>query len=441
MSFLPYARPSSGAWALSVGGSAALHLSLVGLMLTSSVVLLPAPITNLPSAPEFEITLEILDADIIDLTQEDTRFDIPEDAVPLLPEETTTALLEPDQELQVSPDESTQTLLPDAPLEPLPADDAATEPEVLPPILPDDDGLAIDDISPITQSEISPLAEAVAPVAMAPDEVLISPDQNTDSDIVAITLPEPEPLTEPEVLEPSAAIAEPPTEALVPDGPPTDPEANQTQVVANPGPDMAMIGTLIKRIRAETNEPCALALPRRVGADKIGVSFIGSQSDQLDRLANTVLEGLSPAPIQTREVLDPRQCALLDAIRQIADYPAGRIGLLLDDTSLLSGETLRGRVSGAGGLTVALLLIDDNGVVQDLQRFTAVNGNDLVFDAPVARSGPRRATRQVLLALGSRSETLDLTALIGQDAETVFTSLPGDQLRQFRFGLTTFDVQ
>ncbi|QUJ78116.1 hypothetical protein KDD17_17395 [Sulfitobacter albidus] len=90
---------------------------------------------------------------------------------------------------------------------------------------------------------------------------------------------------------------------------------------------------------------------------------------------------------------------------------------------------------------LTLLVIDDNGVVQDLARFTTLDGNTPVFDAPVARAGPARATRQILLAVGSRDAPLDLTGRIGQTAQTFFGSLPAGTLSSLVFGVTTFDVR
>ncbi|MFL4472326.1 hypothetical protein ACERZ8_21470 [Tateyamaria armeniaca] len=86
-------------------------------------------------------------------------------------------------------------------------------------------------------------------------------------------------------------------------------------------------------------------------------------------------------------------------------YPANRIGLSLDTATLVSGDELTGRVLGAGGLFVTLLLVDDNGVVQDLAPFVSLDGNVPVFQAPVARAGASRATRQVLVAIGTQART------------------------------------
>ncbi|MEM6371310.1 MAG: hypothetical protein AAF727_00795 [Pseudomonadota bacterium] len=214
------------------------------------------------------------------------------------------------------------------------------------------------------------------------------------------------------------------------------------QPLANPTASDVAIGQLLRRIRATPQEQCTLALPRRAGGDALaGLSMIGADEAVLDAKAAQILDGLDFAPVQTRELLDVRQCAVLDALRASDSYPANRIGLSIDTATLLSGDTLTGRVLGAGGLFVTLLLIDDNGVVQDLAPFVTIENNTPVFDAPVARSGPARATRQVLVAIGTEGTPLDLSGSIGQEAQDVFAPIPAETLATMVFGVATFDVQ
>lgn len=458
MSFLPYAKAPPAAWITSVGGSSLLHGAIVALLLTSSIALLPPPIITQPHAPDFEITLEILDVTIIESPQ-DIKQDslIPDGAVALVPVDGTTDLLAQSEDL-LPPVEDT--------VEPLQAE---TSPEIAQPTIPPDvqgpvlqpplsviepkaqeDIIAIDDISPIDNTEISPLAQIVAPSVQAdsdvvallpqvqPEDAIITIPPVDDTMVPAVLLPETGPTPaaiEPNVIKPAAVVTDEVGEAEA------QTESNAPQVLANPDVNTALIGTLLRRIRATPAPQCTLALPRRAGPDGVGVSFIGSQTNVLDTFATRIFDGLSPPPVQTREIIDPRQCALLDAVRQIADYPAGRIGLSLEDATLQSGETLKGRVIGAGGLFVTLLLIDDNGIVQDMSRFTTLQGNDPVFDAPIARSGPARATRQVLVVLGSPDRLIDVSAQIGLGAEAVFAALPPQTLETILFGLATFDVR
>ncbi len=540
MSFLPYAPTRSSSWALAFGGSTAMHGAVVVALLSSSVALLPEPSTPAVREPEYEITLEILDADIIEIEEEPL---IPPDAIPLNPDEAVADELEQADDL-LAPEDAADLLAPedsalqpeDAALEPEAEEILAPEPELLapepdvlapvedtfaaldpepetPPLAPepeavaepevaplpfvDPDEVVIEDLSPIDDTVFSPLAEAVAP-APEPDPTLLAPDAISpdvvipdtvivEEDIAAVVLPEPTlpapeilaPETEvalptPEVVDPEPEVIAPEPEAVAPEPevvapdpepePETPPEVEEQSpeiapevaaeeapgsdgtidgapIIDTPSPAVRQIGALLQRIRATPAPQCTLALPRRAGADGVGVSFIGADVATLDALAARVVDGLDIAPTQTREVLDPRQCAMLDAVRLSGAYPASRIGLAVAETTLRSGDSLQARVVGAGGLFLTLLLIDDNGVVQDLARFTSLDGNEPVIDVPVARAGPARDTRQVLLVLGSPDGPIDLGNGIGREAQDAFSGLNADVLEGAVFGLVTFDVR
>ncbi len=212
-------------------------------------------------------------------------------------------------------------------------------------------------------------------------------------------------------------------------------------VISSPSAGQIALGQLLQRIRSVRAPQCALALPRGVAPDGIGLSLIGARDEVVSDYADRLLERDAPAVLQSRELVDARQCPVLDVIRVNEAYPASRIGLSIERTLLSSGDTLRARVIGAGGLYLTALLIDDNGVVQDLGRFASVEGPALILDAPVARTGEVRATRQILLVLGTRDAPLELSDQIGNLAQDVLPSINADVLRTALFGLATFEVR
>ncbi|WP_299287416.1 hypothetical protein [uncultured Tateyamaria sp.] len=568
MSFLPHAASKGLTWYGSLTASALTHAGVVGFfMFSGAVAFLPEPEINEPDAPEFAVSLEILDADIVDEAEViDESAVIPPDAVALDPDDLAT--LAPDDNVLAPLDEDTLGPLQDEALAPsddlaLPDDVAVTEPELAEPDLPepeviapevlepdvtepeavdaevtepevvepeptepeivepeiadlqpeetgievpddtpatpepepapapeplvvapeDPSPLAIDGLSPIDDTVLNPLAEGGAgPLPdVGPEEgdaLVLAPEPTPAPDELALLAPEPTPEPAPTVVTPDAdapapvALPDPvepevakPEEAAPDEGETADtepeitepdgegagdgtadapvvPSAPATRPLPNPTASDIAIGQLLRRIRATPQPQCTLALPRRAGGDPgAGVSFIGADLDVLDELAGRVLDGLDFEPIQTREEIDLRQCATLDVLRQSDSYPASRIGLALDSSSLVSGDSLSGRVIGAEGLFVTLLLVDDNGVVQDMTPFVRLEGNTPVFEAPVARSGPNRATRQILLALGTQGAPLAVTERIGNVAQDVFAPIPGEVLRAMVFGIATFDVR
>jgi hypothetical protein len=212
-------------------------------------------------------------------------------------------------------------------------------------------------------------------------------------------------------------------------------------VIAAPTPQMRGLGQLIRQIRAVPQPGCSLLLPRRSGSAGLGLSMLGADDVALNAVADRVTARVDAEVIRSLEVIDARQCAALDALRQSAAYPASRIGLALEETVLRSGDSLKARVIGAGGLNVSVLLVDDNGVVQDLSRFAALEGDTVVIDAPVARAGAARNTLQLLLVLGRRGGEFEMAGQFGELAQQAFSSLSPEDLDQAVFGMATFQVE
>ncbi|MEM8592046.1 MAG: hypothetical protein AAGF13_05920, partial [Pseudomonadota bacterium] len=327
----------------------------------------------------------------------------------------------------------------------------APEPDLLP-----EPDLFAGLVAPAETSQPQPLApEPALPDVVIPDAVaseVTTPDVSEPVDI-APEVAEPE-ITEPEITEDEQIAAlpdivetppeepEPPiTEDVVEEPPVEDPPAAPTpQLIANPSESDLAIGTLLRRIRSTPDIQCTLALPRRA-ATGAGLSMIGADEAELDQLAAQITDGLEIALAQSRELIDDRQCATLDILRRADSYPASRLGLSLDATSYASGDTLSGRVLGGQGLFLTLLLIDDNGVVQDLGPFTRLDGLTPVFEAPIARAGGPRDTRQLIVAIGTRGAPLDLGGRVGQLAEDVFAPLPGETMENMVFGVASIDVR
>jgi hypothetical protein len=449
-------------------------------------VLEPEPLEPEVSEPEV-IEPEVTEPEVVEPEVTEPEVLEPE---PIEPEVAEPEVLEPELAEVLPEPENEPLLVPEEVIEPEPAvqepevvAEAVSEPEPTPLPLPESEPespLSIDDLSPIDGSVLNPLAtggsgpapveddvlallapeptlpeppvvvpdgvEEVAPAVLpeeAPPEEALPEEEMIEEPVVAEPEPEPEPepAPEPETAEeaPEPVAEEPPAEIQAPV---SVPAASVRQPLSNPSAADVAIGQLLRRVRVTAQEQCTLALPRRtVGGSLAGLSMIGADEAVLDTVAERIISGLDFSPVETRELLDPRQCATLDALRQSDSYPANRIGLSLDTATLASGDLLTGSIVGAGGLFVTLLLIDDNGVVQNLAPFMRLDGNTPVFEAPVARSGPTRATRQILLSIGTAGIPLDLGDRIGQEAQDVFGSIPSDVLQNMVFGVVTFDVQ
>ena len=437
-------RPARSRWPLSIAGSCLLHAgaaAAITMVQRDTTRPVEAPV----NAPAFTVTLEMLTPETLAGVQ----------------------TLRPAPDAAVTPEPP--TALPPVSGSP----DARAVPDAVAPAAPD----------PVAPERVSPLApsEAVGPEGIAtiapsgPDPVRVMPSQArtpvtplaADPMREAVPLagvpvsPAPvSPVTPINLDLPAAGVAVPtvnavdgtivaalPSTILPPVSGPVLPAARATDATGTsatspppPSEQDIAVGALLDRVDAVPGTACALALPRRAGRSDAALTLVGTQSAALDTLARAILTGPLEGTPQTRALVDGRQCPVLDWVREMEAYPATRLGLRLDANVVDSGTSLTGTVQGVAGRVLTLVMIDDNGVVQDLTPWVTQSGNLARLDVPVARDGPNRDTRQVVLALATREVPGDLRARFGRLAQDVFTGLP-DTLAQGDFALDTIDIR
>ena len=323
---------------------------------------------------------------------------------------------------QLAQDVAAQTAAPETPdAAPVDAEAAAAEPE----------------------AQEEPAAEAEAET-VGPEEVAI------------LSLPDPEavPAPAPAAPDPQAPVIDgapqdsavvPPddTVATTPVAPPPAAERAVRRVPRSPptARDIA-VANLIQRIRSTPSPECMVALPRRIGADGIGLTLISAQDATRAEFSDRLLTRPEDTDVrQTPMLVDPRQCPALGFVAANRDYPATRIGIRIERVEVPSGNRLSGTVSNVGDRNLTLVLVDNNGVVQSLDRFVAEQDGAWRFDVPVTRVGPRRDTKQLLLAVASEDPLDQLTARGGQRAEDVFANLSAALVREVALAVLAFDVR
>jgi len=455
VSILPYGRSDSRGWIFASGGSFATHAGVAVLLLGGlQPLLMPAPPT--PEAPRYSVTLQPLDSDTLaglelrdglagaDPLQEGA------DAEALAP------VTDPADSLSAEDgDEDRVAAIDPEPADPTPQLTPAPvnpEPVVAEPVTPDP--LATD----TEQAETAALVPVVAPPAPvdSPVSPLIPEDTNPliPETLSALPAAGVEPITAAPVAAPgttgAAAVVAPDSSlqpvSLVAPQPAPDAAAQEAAAASAASRPVASaqdlaVGDLIRKIRDNGGPECLLTLPRRDGADGVGLDMMAAQDTSFADFSRTVLAQTETDLRQTRTLLDPRQCPAVDYVRDNRDYPATRLGLRIDAPTVASGGRLTGVLRGTGGKYVALLLVDNNGVVQDLQRFLSQSGNFTRFDVPVTRAGPQRDTAQMLLAVASTSPLQQLRERSDLLAADVFSGLQGTLTGREALAITTFDVR
>lgn len=313
-----------------------------------------------------------------------------------------------------------------------PASPVAAEPE-LNPLAP------IEETSPLAPEIAAPLegagGGAIDPVApVATPLAAVSAAGPTSLVAVAPNLGEAAPIT------PVAPEAE--QVASVTSAPSPTPAPSQSAPPAPPSAQDRQLGELIGGIRqTPSDNRCLVALPRRDGEEGVALSLISASEAAMEAYAQELLTAEQADIPQTRTLVDERQCAALNYIAATRDYPATRMGISADSVSVLSGDVFSGVLRGTSGRYLTLLIVDDNGVVQDLQRFTSFSANLARFEIPVNRDGAARDTKQILLAIATTRPPTEIRDRIGRLAQEVFGGLPEALASDAAIGVLTFDVR
>ena len=409
-------------WAEAFGASAAVHLGAAILMFDLLEGLITFDRDPLPE-PEIEI-ITILDESLITVPQEPLTND-PVSEVPTAPEAPEPTATVPD-ETPPEPDPPVEE--PVEELQPVPAEIAEAEPVTLAPIASE---------TAVTAQPVSPLrprdgtAIPVAPVATA------SPLQGTTLSAAPVTTLAPTTATS----TPVTTLAPNPTSSLAPLQ--TLPPPQPTSQAPTPEGQAAggAVSELITRIRGRLTDTCLLAIPQQ-GADGVPeLVLLGSDETGMQSFANAVLADLTPQPAVRRNLIDARQCAALNFARENRFYPAFRLSISLDQASIESGSNLTGAIGNTAGRYISLLLVDDNGVVQDIGNYLSFTGSAARFDVPMTRDGDPRDTRQTLIALATATRPATINSQNGQLATDYFEALRGELGPDTPLVLVTFDVR
>lgn len=469
MSFLPYGGSGTTSWLAAMGSSVVVHGVTVALALGGLEGLL-IPAAQPAPPPAYTITLERLDSDTLaGLLERHGEAGGSEDAGGNAteapqdgggePEQITALPPQEEPEPPVEPDEAAEVPAPETPEPETPEAQTpeAVQPETVTTAEPAgaESITALDPVTPEAGEVIAaPPREALDPGPLVAETVVpISP---LDGTATALSPVAPLPGTgggvaplapQVETLAPSRLSAGEGAQIVTAlNTRPAQPSAPVgTRPAAQPAPppsaqDLA-IGDLIARIRATPADECLIALPRRDGADGVGLALVAASDAAMAAFAEALLTPEDTAIRQTRTLIDPRQCAALSYVRESRDYPATRLGVALDSADVLTGDRLTGVLRGVAGRYVLVLLVDNNGVVQDLQRFISFSGNFARLDVPVTRAGPLRDTSQLLLAIATDRPPATIRTRDGRLAADVFDGLAGEEASPPALTIATFDVR
>lgn len=208
-----------------------------------------------------------------------------------------------------------------------------------------------------------------------------------------------------------------------------------------PGTPEAVVSELVSRIRANVSDTCLIAIPQQAANGAPELVVVTASEADVAPYTETILDGVEPRPGSRSVLVDARQCAVLDYVRQNRSYPAFRMSFGLAEEQIASGDQLIGAVGRTAGRYVSLILVDDNGVVQDLGQYLSFAGDEARFDVPLRRAGSSRDTKQLLVAIGTNTRPTAVDAQNGQLAADYFEALNAEIGNNVPIVMLPFDVR
>lgn len=160
--------------------------------------------------------------------------------------------------------------------------------------------------------------------------------------------------------------------------------------------DQGLYAAILQYLRNLPEIGCFAALPA-LGADGLlRFEVFGPATAGLEAFRDGLEAETGLVPAMVLRAITQGQCDTLDFIRAAPDYPAHGLYFTLDTRAIASGTALRGQIDGADGQALHLLLIDNSGRVQVLDRFIQ---DSTRFAIPMTLQGDQVETWQLLMAL------------------------------------------
>ncbi|MFD1881863.1 hypothetical protein [Paracoccus pacificus] len=332
-------------------------------------------------------------------------------------------------------------------------------PRAAPPPVPDVPEIQIIPIGPDAElpgpEVVAPEAVEVAtltpvtpapPGAQNPTETGIAPAPQ-DEMLAPVNLPSETPVLQPQQPGALTSAAAPQTLGPVP--------ADQTVIAALPPdadrgavpdisapPDGGPISDLVSGIRENLGDACLLAVPRQQPDGNLALTVMAADDRSISGFIDTITAKTTTPMTPTPVLLDRRQCPAITWLRASPRYPATGLVVTLASRELASGDHVQGRIDGGDtGQTVTLLMIDDDGVVQDARRFMLDAEGATRFDAKVTRSGAARDTGILLLALATPAVPAAVETQAGRTAAEFFAALEADAAPGTPAGAAVFTLR
>jgi hypothetical protein len=179
---------------------------------------------------------------------------------------------------------------------------------------------------------------------------------------------------------------------------PAGPDVNSASLVP--------IGEIERYVDDYDGGDCFFATPTVVTSVAARIEGYGAESAPFQALDDAFRRAIGfEADIGIRQVAIA-QCPVIRFLRRVRDGRGSAPRLQIGTTSLKTGDVLSGNVDGYGDRHVELLLVSDQGAVQNVTRLLKPGTDGTHFDMRVQRTGEPAAQPELLVAVAS-SQTLE----------------------------------
>jgi hypothetical protein len=256
-------------------------------------------------------------------------------------------------------------------------------------------------------------------------------------------------LTTPEVSASSDAVlapeAPPPARPAAPQ--PVLPGHDGTQAATATGSGSALLTQaerVLKFLEQDGDRPCVYAKPSNIEANRPSFTGFGGGRVRIQQFSEDFQRAVGVGPrLAMRPVMDA-QCPAVDFIRSLRSLGASELAIIIDHQKIADFGNLIGHLEGEFDVHILLLLVDDDGAVQDLSGKLHRKGNVNVFAEPVRLRRQGRSRYQMLLAISTSTPLEAGATLTPGEAQQVFERLSVQTIGRNRitsWGISSFRVE
>jgi hypothetical protein len=186
----------------------------------------------------------------------------------------------------------------------------------------------------------------------------------------------------------------------------------------------ASYGDVVNYVAAYDGGDCFAAIPAIDGSGQLALNAFSPSSRADDVFKSKFGDTFGANLPMTASHIDIKQCSALSFVAKLPGYPSLDLSMLLANDHVQSGHMLTGDITNASGRPVHLMIVDDDGKMQSIDKYLTKVGTQVTFTAPVFLTGKAESATQLIVAIAAPADSLQtLDAVQGTDATRFFAQL------------------